>query len=73
MTQTDQKGKFVFDYYFPYFIGLKKNDLVEPFANYIYQSGDTGAAQWVKSHPGEVQRFLEWSAGVKFTPSTVRP
>ncbi len=61
----NQKGKFVFDYYFPYFIALKKSGLVAPFTHYIYQSTDQQASLWVKNHPDEVQRFVEWSSSYK--------
>jgi tetratricopeptide (TPR) repeat protein len=61
MANEKGQGKFVIDYYFPYFIALKKNSLVEAFMNYIYQSSDTEASQWVKTHPDDVQRFLQWS------------
>jgi Flp pilus assembly protein TadD len=61
MANEKEQGKFVIDYYFPYFIALKKNGLVEAFMNYIYQSSDAEASQWVKNHPNEVQSFLQWS------------
>jgi Tfp pilus assembly protein PilF len=61
MANEKEQGKFVFDYYFPYFITLKKNGLVEAFMNYIYQSSDAEASQWVKNHADEVQSFLQWS------------
>jgi Flp pilus assembly protein TadD len=73
MAGTNEKGQFVFDYYFPYFIALKKNGLVAPFTYYIFQNSDAEASQWVKAHPDDVQRFLQWSAAFEFTPSTVRP
>jgi tetratricopeptide (TPR) repeat protein len=59
MANDKQKGKFVIDYYFPYFIGLKTNGLVAPFTYYIYQSTDSEASQWVKNHPEEVNRLLQ--------------
>lgn len=65
MAGANEKGKFVFDYYFPYFIALKKNGLVAPFTYYIFQSTDAEASQWVKNHPDEVKRFVEWSSGYK--------
>jgi tetratricopeptide (TPR) repeat protein len=65
MAGTNEKGKFVFDYYFPYFIALKKNGLIAPFTYYIYQSTDAEASQWMKNHPDEVKRFVEWSSTYK--------
>jgi Flp pilus assembly protein TadD len=61
MAIEKQKGKFVFDYYFPYFIALQKKGFVETFTNYIYQNSDSESSRWVKDHPDDVQRFLEWS------------
>ncbi|MCI0444303.1 tetratricopeptide repeat protein [bacterium] len=61
MGNEKEQGKFVIDYYFPYFIALKKNGLVEAFMNYIYQSSDQEATQWIKNRPDDVKRFLEWS------------
>ncbi|HEY7161375.1 MAG TPA: tetratricopeptide repeat protein, partial [Acidobacteriota bacterium] len=48
MSEGNQKGNFVLDYYFPYFVELKKNGLIAPFTYYIYQSADPEASQWVK-------------------------
>jgi tetratricopeptide (TPR) repeat protein len=73
MVNEKQQGKFVVDYYFPYFIALQKNGLVTPFAYYIYQSSDPEAAQWVKNHSDDINRFLEWSSTFQFTPSRARP
>jgi tetratricopeptide (TPR) repeat protein len=61
MANEKAQGNFVIKCYFPYFIAIKRNGLVAPFTYYIYQSSDPDAAQWVKSHPDDVQRFLEWS------------
>jgi len=63
MANEKAHGTFVIDNYFPYFIALQKNGLVEPFINYIYQSSDAESSQWVKDHPDDVRRFLEWSTG----------
>jgi tetratricopeptide (TPR) repeat protein len=63
MANEKARGTFVVDYYFPYFIAIKQNGLVAPFAYYIYQSSDPEAAQWVKNHSDDINRFLEWSAG----------
>jgi tetratricopeptide (TPR) repeat protein len=73
MANEKQPGKFVVEYYFPYFIELKKNGLVAPFTYYIYQSSDAEASQWVKNHPDDINRFLEWSASFRFIPSTAHP
>ena len=63
MAESKEKGNFASDHYFPYFVALKKNGFVTPFTNYIYQSSDQEASQWVKNHPDDVQRFLDWSSG----------
>ena len=61
MANEKQRGKFVVDYYFPYFIALQEKGFVETFTNYIYQNSDSDSSRWVKDHPDDVQRFLEWS------------
>lgn len=59
--KDNQKGMFVVDYYFPYFIEMKKNSLVLPFVYSIYQSTDEEARQWVEQHPTDVAKFKQWS------------
>lgn len=73
MANEKAPGNFVIDYYFPYFIGVKKNGFVAPFANYIYQSSDPEASQWVKDHPDDINRFLQWSASFQPIPSAAHP
>jgi TolA-binding protein len=73
MADEKAQGNFVIDNYFSYFAAVKKNGFVAPFANYIYQSSDPEAAQWVKDHPDEIQRFLQWSNGFQPTRSAAHP
>ncbi|MEO6722740.1 MAG: tetratricopeptide repeat protein [Ferruginibacter sp.] len=58
------KGSFGFfwDYYAPYFIAMKDNNLIEPFAYIIFGSSDKpDIATWLASNKAEVDKFLEWS------------
>lgn len=73
MANEKDHGNFVIDNYFPYFSAIKKNGFVAPFVNYIYQSSDAEAAQWVKNHPDDINRFLEWSAAFQSIPSAAHP
>lgn len=62
--QSDKKlqGKFVGQYYFPYFLELKKRNYVAPFFYYINQQNDLpGGQQWLKDNQALVQEFLNWS------------
>jgi tetratricopeptide (TPR) repeat protein len=73
MANEKAGGNFVVDYYFPYFIAIKQNGLVAPYAYYIYQSSSPEAAQWVKNHSDDINRFLEWSSTFQPTPSVAHP
>lgn len=65
VSETDPKGdrsKFVWKYYIPYFIGLKKRNFVEPFAYHISQRGNlTGVREWLTANSNRVNEFLAWS------------
>lgn len=65
VAETDPKGdksKFTWKYYIPYFIEMKKNNYVEPFAYYVSQTSDfAGVAQWLEANSGRVNEFLNWS------------
>ena len=56
------KGKFVWRYYIPYFIEVKKRNYVEPFAYYISQaSGMSGVPEWLQANEARVNEFVSWS------------
>src|SRR5262249_24589514 len=60
----DDKGKFTWRYYIPYFAELKKKNYVEPFAYYISQGSDMkGVAEWLQANSAKVNEFLSWSQG----------
>jgi tetratricopeptide (TPR) repeat protein len=61
------KGKFVWRYYIPYFIELKKRNYVEPFAYYISQaSGLSGVPEWLQANEARVNEFVSWSQGYQW-------
>ena len=65
MSEMDPKGdktKFTWRYYIPYFVEMKKNNYVEPFAYYISQASRfAGVKQWLADNPTRVDKFLSWS------------
>ena len=62
LDPKEDKSKFTWRYYVPYFVELKKRNYVEPFAYYISQtSGISGVAEWMKANEGKVSEFVSWS------------
>ncbi|HTG93725.1 MAG TPA: tetratricopeptide repeat protein [Pyrinomonadaceae bacterium] len=65
MSETDPKGdktKFTWRYYIPYFVEMKKNNYVEPFAYYISQTSRfAGVKQWLADNGTRLNEFLSWS------------
>ena len=63
----DDKGKFTWKYYIPYFAELKKKNYVEPFAYYISQGSNLkGVNEWLQANPAKVNEFLSWSKGYQW-------
>lgn len=59
-TQKDNSG-FYWEYYAPYFIEMKKNNLVETFSYIAFASTETeDVANWLKAHSSETDHFYEW-------------
>jgi hypothetical protein len=62
LDQKENKSKFVFVYYVPYFIELKKRNYVEPFYYYISRSSnDPEVEKWLSDNFRRVSEFLTWS------------
>jgi hypothetical protein len=65
-SSLNETGKnssgFYWEYYAPYFIDMKKNNLVETFAYIAFASTETeDVASWLKAHSSETDHFYEWS------------
>ena len=65
VSETDpknDKSKFIWKYYIPYFVEMKKNNYVEPFAYYVSQTSNfAGVKQWLDTNSTRVNEFLNWS------------
>jgi tetratricopeptide (TPR) repeat protein len=62
LDPKDDKSKFTWRYYIPYFIELKKKNFVEPFAYYVSQSTNLkGVPDWLAANQSRVKEFVNWS------------
>ncbi len=53
---------FAWKYYAPYFIEMQREDLVEPFVYYIFQSTqDEYVKEWLKEHEQAVESLKIWN------------
>lgn len=53
---------FYWDYLAPYFVELKKNNLLEPFAYIVFASSeDEYIKNWIKNDKSELDKFYNWS------------
>jgi tetratricopeptide (TPR) repeat protein len=53
---------FVSAHYVPYFVELKRRDLVEPFVYWVCQNAPiTGVRDWLVANPDRVKAFVEWT------------
>lgn len=58
----DDKSKFVWKYYVPYFAEIDKRDYVEIFIYYIIQQSKLdGVEQWLTKNDARLNEFLAWS------------
>jgi hypothetical protein len=64
-STSDKKSTgFAWNYYRPYFIEMKRRNLVEPFCYLIHRSGnDAAVTEWLFKNRGRVDEFLAWSKG----------
>lgn len=59
--KEDKKG-YYWDFLVPYFIEMKKNNLIEPFANIVFLSvQDKNAVQYSEQYPNRIEEFYDWS------------
>ncbi len=60
-------SSFVGSHYVPYFVELKRRDLVEPFVYWVCQNAPiTGVRDWLVANPDRVKAFVEWTRGYKW-------
>lgn len=53
---------FYWDYYVPYFVELKDNDLIETFAYIAFATSDESYVEaWLSAHQDEIDAFYQWS------------
>jgi|688.fasta_scaffold413904_1 tetratricopeptide (TPR) repeat protein len=53
---------FYWDYLAPYFVEMKKNNLLEPFAYIVFASSeDEYIKNWIKNDKTELDKFYNWS------------
>ena len=58
---------FYWEYYVPYFIEMKKQNLIEPFAYIAFASSEKeNISIWLKLHQTEIDKFYEWSKNYKW-------
>ena len=62
LDQKENKSRFVFKYYVPYFSEMKKRNFVEPFYYYISRSSNNPEVEkWLDGNFRRVNDFLNWS------------
>lgn len=62
MDPKDDKSKFTWKYYIPYFIEMKKRNHVEAFGYFISQRSNlAGVQEWLQANNNRVNDFLVWS------------
>ncbi|MDZ4756835.1 MAG: tetratricopeptide repeat protein [Bacteroidota bacterium] len=60
-TKKDNYG-FYWDYYVPYFLEMKEQDMIETFGYIAFSSSnDKKVKKWIKSHQDEIAKFFAWS------------
>ena len=58
---------FYWEVYAPYFIEMKKSNLIEPFAYIVYASAETKYVnEWLNKNQKELDKFYEWSKKYKW-------
>lgn len=51
---------FYTGYYIPFFVKIGQSEHLEAFVHFVLQSTDTASAEWVNTHPNELQDFFDW-------------
>lgn len=58
---------FYWEVYAPYFVEMKKNKLIEPFAYIVYASSETNDVnEWLEKNQKELDKFYDWSNNYKW-------
>jgi tetratricopeptide (TPR) repeat protein len=58
----EDKDKFLWTYYMPYFIEMQQKSFVEPFVYYVSQrTSIPGVREWLDANRDRVNAFLDWS------------
>jgi len=72
LNETGENSSgFYWDYYAPYFIEMKKNNLVETFSYLAFTSSENETiTNWLKAHSAEIDHFYEWSKTYNFKSAT---
>lgn len=61
-TPGEDKDKFVWTYYMPYFVEMQQRNFVEPFVYYVSQRTTIpGVREWLDTNGDRVKAFLDWS------------
>jgi len=54
---------FYWEYYAPYFIDMRKQGLIEPFAYIVFASSEEKyVGKWLEDHDDELSKFFSWSS-----------
>lgn len=63
MSETKKNNfGFYWEVYAPYFIEMKNNNLIVPFAYIVFSSSDTkDVNDWIENNQIELDKFYEWS------------
>lgn len=66
----NENNGFYWDFLAPYFIEMKKNKLIEPFAYIAYvDAGTDDVVKWHKKNQDKLDDFYEWSKNYKWSLS----
>jgi Tfp pilus assembly protein PilF len=66
-TQKNNYG-FYWDVYVPYFLDMKRNNLIEPFAYIVYASSEANDVNdWLDKNQKELDKFYDWSENYNWT------
>lgn len=58
---------FYWEVFAPYFIEMKKNNLIEPFTYIVYASSETkDVNEWLGKNQKELDKFYDWSENYKW-------
>lgn len=65
-TRKNKKGYF-WEFLAPYFMEMEKNNLVEPFAYYIFNTKQSeDVLKYQKENGGTIEKFLDWNKVYKW-------